>query len=223
MIEEIGVMACTDGLVLLRLEPFDDLMVRYYIGNPMLPQWIQLPPPSLPIGSSHHNYNDSGLVTRKHNHTLLGYKVVLIHRELSSSRTYRFLIFSSDTGEWSAKQVLSCPGPRTNVTIRTSNPVSLNGKLHWLDHSGHIIVHDFFSHDDKVRAIRIPARKQGERYPFSVNHPSKKIICTTSQGTMCSLMLNGYKMSTRAITLGFGGSSVILGAGKTHGISTWLV
>ncbi|CAH2066530.1 unnamed protein product [Thlaspi arvense] len=174
-IKEIRVAACTDGLVLLRLE-LDDMTIRYDIGNPVLQQWIQLPPPPIPRGSSHYNYNDSGLVTRMHNHTLLGYKVVLIHREFRSFPTYRFFIFSSDTVEWSL-QVHSCPGPSTNVTSRTSNPVSLNGKLHWLDLSGHITVHDFFSNDDQVRAISLPAKMQGSP------RPSGMMVYTTSQGS----------------------------------------
>ncbi|CAH2066524.1 unnamed protein product [Thlaspi arvense] len=190
--KEIRVVACSDGLVLLRLEPDDDeedMTIRYFIGNPMLPQWIQLPPPPPPpLPREYHPllqhgcYIDSGLVTRVHNGALLGYKVVRIHSQALHAynfETWSFEIYSSDTGEWSVKQVL--PGPEL-CGLSRSNTVSLNGKLHWRDISGHIIVHDFFSHDDQLRAIRLPARKQGERYPFSVNPPSKKMIYTTSQG-----------------------------------------
>ncbi|CAH2066521.1 unnamed protein product [Thlaspi arvense] len=157
------VLACTDGLVLLR---HNDLPLRYYIGNPVLRQWIQLP-----AVNNDYTYNELGLVTRMHNHTLLCYKVVLIEKEWSGSRTYRFLIFSSDTGEWSAKQVLSCPCPST------PNPVSLNGKLHWFDPTGRIIVHDFFSNDDQVRAISLPTKMQGS------TRSSGQLVCTTSQGS----------------------------------------
>ncbi|ESQ28200.1 hypothetical protein EUTSA_v10019528mg, partial [Eutrema salsugineum] len=80
-IKEICVLACTDGLVLLRLLEEEDMMmmmmIRYYIGNPVLPQWIQLPdPPSLPRKHFpyHYGFFDSGIVTRMHNGALLGYK-----------------------------------------------------------------------------------------------------------------------------------------------------
>ncbi|CAH2066515.1 unnamed protein product [Thlaspi arvense] len=154
------------------------MTIRYYIGNPMLPPWFQLPPRE----PSHDGYIDSGLVTRMHNGALLAYKVVRIHSLAISrgySQTWSFEIYSSDTGEWSVKQVLPGPDPSTNpvTRIKTPNTVSLNGKLHWLDHTGRIIVHDFFSHDDQVRAISLPAGTQDER-----NLPSEKMICTTSQG-----------------------------------------
>ncbi|VVA94753.1 unnamed protein product [Arabis nemorensis] len=187
-IKEITVVACADGLVLLRLKPDEeDMMIRYYIGNPVLPQWIQLPPRvNLP---DHKDFNDSGLVTRMHNGVLLGYKVVRIYNDslkLGFSRAWTFEIFSSDTGEWSVQQV-SCPDV---LMRRASNPVSLNGKLHWLDCSRRLILHDFFSHDDQVRAICLPSRMkdtQWEQTEFRCStsicpSPCGKKICTTSQG-----------------------------------------
>ncbi|XP_010513154.1 PREDICTED: F-box protein At3g28330-like [Camelina sativa] len=194
-IKEIRVVACTDGLVLLRLEDEEDMMVRYYIGNPVLPQWVQLPPPSpspyVP-NPFRYGFSDTGLVTtRMHNGALLGYKVVRLHSEALKSgfsRTWSFEIYSSTTGEWSVKQV-SCPG--NGVSMRSiSNPVSLNGKLHWPDGSRRIIVHDFFSHDDQVRAVCLPTRMQGTMwdiyetrcYKVFCPSPCGKMICTTSQG-----------------------------------------
>ncbi|XP_024011663.1 F-box protein At3g28330-like isoform X2 [Eutrema salsugineum] len=162
------------------------MMIRNYIGNPVLPQWIQLPPPSRDCG-----FYDSGLVTRMHNGALLGYKVVRIHIDalkLGYFLTWKIEIFSSDTGEWSVKQV-SCPGHGVSM-VNISNPVSLDGKLHWLDNSRRIIVHDFFSHDDEVRAIYLPTRMQGTRWlppesPCGIGFcpsPCGRMICTTSQG-----------------------------------------
>ncbi|CAH2066519.1 unnamed protein product [Thlaspi arvense] len=173
--KEIRVVACNDGLVLLRLEPDDDeedMTIRYYIGNPVLPQWIQLPPPPPPplLFPNKSLYIDSSLVTRMHNRTLLGYKVVLVLVKWDCPPKYNFLIFSSDTGEWSEQE------PSCRVPFET---VSLNGKLHWLDHR-RVTLCDFFSHDDdQVRAIRLPAGVQIERHPY---HPHKNMICTTSQG-----------------------------------------
>ncbi|KAG7552571.1 F-box domain [Arabidopsis thaliana x Arabidopsis arenosa] len=189
-IKEIRLVSCADGLVFLRLkEEAGDMMIRYYVGNPVLAQWTQLPPR---IGTDH--YTDSGLVTRMHNGALLGYKVVRMNSKARNnlpglfSREWRFEVFSSNTGKWSVEQV-SCPG-RGVCMLNTSNPVSLNGKLHWLDYSRRIIVYDFFSCGDHVRALPLPARMQGSEW-----HPSKrrchfdscpspcgKIICTTSQG-----------------------------------------
>ncbi|CAA7043290.1 unnamed protein product [Microthlaspi erraticum] len=181
---DISVASCTDGLFLLCFRQVHEeetrvrLMVRYYVGNPVLPQWLQLPPPPSP-----HVPYDSGLVTRMHNGALLGYKVVRSHHEPFKShdpQTLSFEVFSSDTGEWSVKQV-SCPG--IGVSIRKASayyPVSLDGKLHWLDNSRRvIIVHNFFSNDDddQVRAISLPNRMQGTQW-----YPYCKMICTTSQG-----------------------------------------
>ncbi|KAG7557245.1 F-box domain [Arabidopsis suecica] len=168
-IKEIWVVACADGLVLLCLLD-EDMTKRYYIGNPMLQQWIQLSPP--PYLTQYHFFIYSGLVTRMHNGALLGYK-----------------IYSSKTGEWRVQHV-SCPGQ--GVSQQTSTPVSLNGKLHWFHESRRrIIVHDFFSHDEQVREICIPARMLGSRWHpddhgSCIRHgcasPCNKIICTTSQG-----------------------------------------
>ncbi|CAH2066538.1 unnamed protein product, partial [Thlaspi arvense] len=202
-IKKIRVVACTDGLVLLRLEPDDDedRMARYYVGNPMLRQLIQLPPPpSLPRRDLPRRYGfyDSGLVTRKHNSTLLGYKVVRVDGEalkLGLSQTWSFEIFSSDSGEWDVVKV-SCPGDGV-VMLSTYSPVSVNGKLHWLDHTGRIIVHDFFSRDDQVRAISLPARMQdnlwfpGALKVFAPLHavrwsapPRKDLLCLLMPGLM---------------------------------------
>ncbi|EOA28526.1 hypothetical protein CARUB_v10024742mg [Capsella rubella] len=192
-IKEIRVVACTDGLVLLRLEDEEDMKIRYYIGNPVLPQWIQLPPPTPDVPHPYkYGFSDTGLVTRMHNGALLDYKVVRLYSEAVKfcffSPTWSFDIFSSTTGEWSVKKV-SCPGK--GVSMRSiSNPISLDGKLHWPDQSRRIIVYDFFSHDDHVRALCLPARMQGTQWdPFETTcykvfcpSPCGKLICTTSQG-----------------------------------------
>ncbi|EFH48732.1 hypothetical protein ARALYDRAFT_911262 [Arabidopsis lyrata subsp. lyrata] len=183
-IKEIWVVACADGLVLLCLLD-EDMTKRYYIGNPMLQQWIQLSPP--PYLTQYHFFIDSGLVTRMHNGALLSYKVIRVYseaRHLDVSRTWTFQIYSSEMGKWSVQHV-SCPGD--GVSQQTSNPVSLNGKLHWFHESRRIMVHDFFSHDDQVREICLPARMLGSRWHLScIRHgcasPCNKIICTTSQG-----------------------------------------
>ncbi|CAH8272767.1 unnamed protein product [Arabidopsis lyrata] len=188
-VKEIWVVACADGLVLICLLE-EDITKRYYIGNPVLTQWVQLSsPPYLPQYRYH--FIDLGLVTRMHNGALLGYKVIRVYseaRHLAVSRTWTFQIYSSDTGKWSVQHV-SCPGQ--GVSPLTSNPVSLNGKLHWFHESRRIMVHDFFSHDDQVREICIPARMLGSRWHRDdrgscIRHgcasPCNKIICTTSQG-----------------------------------------
>ncbi|XP_018470303.1 putative F-box protein At3g23950 [Raphanus sativus] len=187
--EEIRVAACADGLVLLRLNEKDMKKTRYYIGNPVLPQWIQLPPPpsTQDLTFLFPGFSVTGLVTRMHNGSLLAYKVVRLHIE---ALKWSFEIFSSDTGEWSVTQV-SCPVHYGVSMFGIFNPVSLNGKLHWLDHSRRIIiVHDFFEahhHDeDQLRVISLPASMQGiEPRRFGMYFsptPSAKMICTTSQG-----------------------------------------
>ncbi|CAA7014368.1 unnamed protein product [Microthlaspi erraticum] len=104
------------------------MMIRYYLGNPVLPQWIQLPLPPSPPREEHSPFRDgfcdSGLVTRMHS-------------------------------RWSVTHV-SCPGLGVSLPS-TSIPISLNGKLHWLGYHGRIIVHDFFSHKAQVLAISLPA------------------------------------------------------------------
>ncbi|XP_010424564.1 PREDICTED: F-box protein At1g49990-like [Camelina sativa] len=201
-IKKIRVVSYADGLVLLRLkeeEEEDQIVIRYYVGNPVLAQWIQLPPssPDPPRNASPYpgHYTDTGLVTRMRNGALLGYKVVRINSKAWHpfpgyySQTWSFEVFSSDKGEWSVEQV-SCPV--CGVSMRNvSNPGSLNGKLHWLDGSRRVIVHDFFSCDDQVRALPLPAmmesaewlrserrRRQIDKCPL----PLRKKICTTSQG-----------------------------------------
>ncbi|CAA7014369.1 unnamed protein product [Microthlaspi erraticum] len=157
--------------------------IRYYVGNPVLPQWILLPPPPLPTETEEspfvYTFSDSGLVTRKHNNgAILGYKVV---RKNSRARPWSFEIFSSDTGKWSVTQV-TCPGPHGGFLLNTSNPVSFNGKLHWLDLSRRVIVHDFFSHDKQARAISLPDNLKCLPAFTIKNTPCGKMICTTSQG-----------------------------------------
>ncbi|CAL9223723.1 unnamed protein product [Arabidopsis halleri] len=162
----LWLVACADGLVLLCLLK-EDMTKRYYIGNPVLSQWVQLPSP--PCLSQYHYFIDSGLVTRMHNGVLLD------------------LFVGYGPGEWSVQHV-SCPGH--GVSHKTSNPVSLNGKLHWFHESRRIIIHDFFSHDDQVREICLPARMRGSRWHRdgrgscinSCPAPCNKLICTTSQG-----------------------------------------
>ncbi|EOA19607.1 hypothetical protein CARUB_v10002858mg, partial [Capsella rubella] len=178
-IKEIWVVACADGLVLLCVLE-EDMTKRYYIGNPMLSQWIQLSSP--PYLAQYHSFVDSGLVIRKHNSAILGYKVIRIYSEDMTSiiRTWSwtFQIYSSDTGEWSVQHV-SCPG-LYELPYSKCNPVSLNGKLHWFDdmYSRRIIVHDFFSYDDKIRELPLPVLMKSTQHESSHN----KIICTTSQG-----------------------------------------
>ncbi|EOA19624.1 hypothetical protein CARUB_v10002951mg [Capsella rubella] len=178
-VKEIRVVSCADGLVLLRVKEEEDEMV-YYVGNPVIAQWIQLPLSSRPPRNAHtypSHYSDTGLVTRMRNGALLGYKVVRIKNK-SWNRSYfwewSFEVFSSDTGKWRVVQV-SCPGHGVGM-CNPSNPVSLNGKLHWLE-SSRVIVHDFFSCDDQVlRVLPLPRRTQSTEWQRC------KRICTTSQG-----------------------------------------
>lgn len=189
---KIRVVSCADGLVLLRHESSNE-SIRYYIGNPVLSQWTLLPPPPVLPGD---RYYDSGLVTRMHNGVILGYKVVRLHKNIQRTdnpnpRTLSFEMYSSDTGEWSYKQV-SCPGHNPELVIQY-NPITLNGKLYWhaegMDDG--IVVYDFFSDDDdQATSIRLPDRMQR----FHPDHsdasrcfdfcmcPCYKMICSTSQG-----------------------------------------
>lgn len=117
-IKEIWVVSCADGLVLLHLH--EDMTQSYYIGNHVLPQWVQLSsPPYLP---QYHRRTDSGLVTQMRNGALLGYKVVcmFIGDQMFVSPTWTFHIYSSDTSERRVQQVSF---PCNCVSHSISNPV----------------------------------------------------------------------------------------------------
>ncbi|CAH8346582.1 unnamed protein product [Eruca vesicaria subsp. sativa] len=195
---KIRVVSCADGLVLLCHESSssNESIRRYYIGNPLLSQWTLLPSPPILPGN---HYNDSGLVTRMHDGVILGYKVVRLYDNIQNTdhddhslRTLGFEIYSSDTGEWSYKQV-SCPGGNGKLVMECF-PITLNGKLYWhAEGMDGIVVYDFFSdddNDDQARSIRLPDRMQR----FHPHHSDSsrcfalcpcqcyKMICTTSQG-----------------------------------------
>ncbi|KAJ0245382.1 F-box protein [Hirschfeldia incana] len=160
------VVAFTDvGLILIHVVTNQS----FYVANPVSKQCIEI----LPHNHVMERLWILGIVTRTENDVVLGYKVVLLQRSFTS-----FLIYSSETGSWSLETVYF---PFTFIAQEFNNPISLNGKLHWLAHNPEykdfVVSVDFYATGDK----------SSDRYrvtPFpDLDKTAKfKRACTTCQG-----------------------------------------
>ncbi|KAF2551523.1 hypothetical protein F2Q68_00034722 [Brassica cretica] len=173
-IRKLLVLSCTDGLVSICAEA-SDASPLYYIGNPLMEDWFQLPLPpflsSQDLDSLRKNkrFSDTGFVTKMQSGVVVSYKVVwmLSHGRLSDKLD--FMIYSSETGTW-RKQHVSCP--HSTVWERQDKSIALNGRLHWLSEdtpsfdASSIVAYDFYggtgSDVDECRIIHFPGSQIDE-------------------------------------------------------------
>ncbi|CAH8343235.1 unnamed protein product [Eruca vesicaria subsp. sativa] len=170
-IKKLLVLSCTDGLVSVYAEARDGSPM-YYIGNPLMQEWFQLPLP--PFLSSRdlrrlrkkERFSDTGLVTKMRSGVVVSYKVVwmLTYHQLSDKLD--FMIYSSETGTW-RKQHVSCP--HSTLWDRQDKSIALNGMLHWLsddtltfddddNDAGSVVSYDFYG-DYSCRIMHFPGSK----------------------------------------------------------------
>lgn len=141
--------------------------VGCFVGNPVLLQWVKIPPP--PGDSSVY-----GLVTREDDDGfVLGFKVVkLAKMEVTNnyvSCSLSVFLYSSETGVWTSK-IIHCPYQITNL-----GSLTLGGTIYHnhLSEPGVLVAYDFYSESsDQFRVIPLP------------DHPTHdfKSALTTSQG-----------------------------------------
>ncbi|KAL1200832.1 putative F-box protein [Cardamine amara subsp. amara] len=157
---QVGALTSTDGLILLDMSTISEPDM-YCVANPMLRQLINIPQPPpysktfwLPNG-----FQATALVTNKKQGDLLGYKVV--RYDLSFfSYNLNLQMYSSDSGNW------TCYAFRLERLIYSlennplsSNPINLNGYLHWLCRESQVLVaHSFYASTGVCRVIDLPER-----------------------------------------------------------------
>ncbi|CAH8310909.1 unnamed protein product [Eruca vesicaria subsp. sativa] len=158
------VVAYTDvGLILIYA------VTKFYVANPVSRQCVQI----LPNVNVEKRFWILGIATRTENDVVLGYKVVLLKTNFTS-----FLIYSSETRSWSHETVCF---PFTFISQELNNPISLDGKLHWLAHNPEykdfVVSFDFYATGDKgsdrCRVTLFPDLDKTTKF---------KRACTTCQG-----------------------------------------
>ncbi|CAE6067202.1 unnamed protein product [Arabidopsis arenosa] len=140
------IKASSHGLVLI-----SDYGDYCFVGNPVLRQWIKIPP--APGKSS-----VFGLVTRVDDYGfVLGFKVVRLAKmrptSIYLSSVLNVFMYSSETGIWTSKTI-HCPYQITNP-----GSLTLAGTIYFshLSEPGLLVAHDFYSESsDQFRVIPLP-------------------------------------------------------------------
>ncbi|CAN8288406.1 unnamed protein product [Cochlearia groenlandica] len=146
---------------------------RSFVGNPVLQQWVEIPPPPEPCKAT-------GLVTCvEDNGVVSSFKVV---RTIQNGRDggmneWRVYVYLSSTGLWSFKQLISsCP------VFGSCPSMNLNGTLYLCVgdscsvEPGVLIAHDFYSDETDVQCRVIPLPVPVE------NNKHVRRCLTTSRG-----------------------------------------
>ncbi|KFK35960.1 hypothetical protein AALP_AA4G060200 [Arabis alpina] len=148
-------IATSNGLILMKVVH----SLKTYVGNPVLRQWLEIPPPPKPCLAT-------GLVTRvdEEDGVVSSFKVVMTCCSCQDMETYEWTmyVYSSETGLWSFKRLLSSHMFHYSVSYHDS--MSLNGMLYlWVrgldtTEPGVLIAHDFYGSeaDDQCRVIPLP-------------------------------------------------------------------
>ncbi|EFH67808.1 hypothetical protein ARALYDRAFT_891924 [Arabidopsis lyrata subsp. lyrata] len=128
---------------------------KSFVGNPVLQQWVEIPPPPCPCATT-------GLVTRvDEDGVVSGFKVVRTCQKIEARDrgmyVRRVYVYSSDTGLWTFKRLL-------NSRPVNHPPVNINGMLYLWERRvgstkhGVIVAHDFYGPeaDDNCQVIPLP-------------------------------------------------------------------
>ncbi|KFK27704.1 hypothetical protein AALP_AA8G417600 [Arabis alpina] len=131
------------------------------VGNPVLQQWIEISPPPEPCVPA-------GLVTRveEENGVVSSFKVVRTcqsrDRDMEDMYVWRVYVYSSETGLWSFKRLVSSYPLSYTASY---NSMNLNGMIYmWemdldsIQQPGVLISYDFYGEesDDQCRVIPLP-------------------------------------------------------------------
>ncbi|KAG7565048.1 F-box domain [Arabidopsis suecica] len=172
----------SNGLILISLysKHLED-NYKYFVGNPVLQQWVKIPPPPNPRSHPNPNpYGATGLVTRVENGAVSSFKMITdagtdkLPRD-KGMYVWRVCVYSSETGLWSFKQLLS---PRPVETFYYYAPVNIDEMLYmWKKDCDPtepkvLIAHDFYGSETECRVIPLPV-------PYNEN---VKRCLTTSRG-----------------------------------------
>lgn len=142
---------------------------KSFVGNPVLQQWVEIPPSPNPWVKGPSSLNRStALVTRvDEDGIVLSFKVVETCQCVAEPRDkgmyiWSVYVYSSETGLWTYKQLFSSH-PVDYFCFYA--PVNLNGMLYlqdirvgFTDQDGVLIAHDFYGpeSDDQCRVIPLP-------------------------------------------------------------------
>lgn len=141
--------ASSSGLVLINDSSYSDESYCY-VGNPVLKQWIRIPPaPSSSIVL--------GLVTRvDEDGVVSSFKVIRLASVQSMNNDlaciWRVFIYSSEIGIWSFKEIY-CPHQIRNMYYITLNGTAYFG---WVSVYGVLVAHDFYSESNEFRVVKLP-------------------------------------------------------------------
>ncbi|CAH8267076.1 unnamed protein product [Arabidopsis lyrata] len=149
----VRILAITEGLILTKFGPG-----TFCVADPVLREWIKIP--RHPPYSSQDDLQGAAIVTHMNNGDVLGYKVVRFGVSILGIGMKRdrlcFQIYSSDLGNWTYHHVST---QRPISKLLPSNPLNLNGYLHWLCRATQVIfAHDFYAPTELCRVIDLPQR-----------------------------------------------------------------
>ncbi|KAF8096649.1 hypothetical protein N665_0304s0014 [Sinapis alba] len=155
--EAIGFHGCQTWDLQKSLGSYIKTSPRYksFVGNPVLEQWVEIPPPP-------HQCIATGLVTRVENGIVSGFKVVRTsrtERRGMGMQEWRVYVYSSETGLWISKRLLS--SHPVNYT-GSYPPLNLNGMLYLRERSldatepGVLVAYDFYGPEDDDQCLIIP-------------------------------------------------------------------
>ncbi|ESQ30480.1 hypothetical protein EUTSA_v10011517mg [Eutrema salsugineum] len=159
-------VASSNGLIWINVfvTRTDNMAYSYksFVGNPVLQQWVEIPPPP-------DQCTATGLVTRvDENGAVSGFKVVRTcdtwrrtePRDMGGMYVWRVFVYSSETGTWTFKRLLS--SHPVNYT-GSYPPVNHNGMLYLREKgsdpnepTGVLVAHDFYGPEDDNRCLVIP-------------------------------------------------------------------
>ncbi|CAA7023505.1 unnamed protein product [Microthlaspi erraticum] len=168
-------LASSNGLVWIQIS---GNMMPPFVGNPVLQEWVEIPPPPEPCEAT-------GLVTRveEEDGVVSSFKVVstFYSKNYVDREVWRVYVYSSETGKWTFKQIVTSH-PVYNAGVYSQ--VNLNGMLYLWEkrpfstERGVVIAHDFYGPeaDDQCRVIHLP--------PVPVNVLNNEDVrrCLTTSG-----------------------------------------
>ncbi|XP_010479402.1 PREDICTED: F-box protein At1g49990-like [Camelina sativa] len=156
---------------------------KSFVGNPVLQQWVEIPPAPDPWAKSkipwyQNPFSAVGMVTRVEHGIVSSFKMVrtiqmeMFDRKVEGMYLWRVCVYSSETGLWTIKKLFS------TRAVGNYGFDSLNGVLYMWDRfmfcngPGVLIAHDFYGPeaDDQCQIIPLPG----------VDHKKARRCLTTS-------------------------------------------
>ncbi|CAA7031991.1 unnamed protein product [Microthlaspi erraticum] len=178
-------VASSNGLVLIEAIP-DHSANKSFVGNPVLQQWVEIPPlststsqPVCPVCL----FRTSGLVTRVEEDGLVSSFKVLTTCEMFRPREKRVYVYSSETGLWTFKRLV--------LNKAGFSPTENHSGVHYTwesdsDDFGQLefVAHDFYGpeDDDQWRVLTLP--------PLPSNRRPRRCLTASRGGVVCMEVLD---------------------------------